>query len=309
MNNSKSVYKILITGSTGLVGSKFVYLAKDKFKISTIGRENVDIKIDLTSKEDVVKTITSSDADAVINFAAYTNVDGAEEEKNDKDGEVYKINSMMPKWVAEVCKTSGKSLFHVSTDYVFDGKQSSRPYTEDDLASPVDSWYSMTKYYGEENILKTFQRKGNFAILRISYPYSGVYQRKLDIARVVVDKLKKGEPYFGINDQKIKPTSVDDIAEAVIFLLEKQAKGIYHVAGNFSPEEYITPLEFAQKIAEIMKLNISLISATSFLELSKKRLAPRPQNTWLSTKKIEALGFRFNNIDEALKRFKQQLEK
>lgn len=308
MNNSKYLSKLLITGASGLVGSNFVHTVKDKFKISTIGRDNVDIKIDLTSKNEVLKTVTSSDADLVINFAAYTNVDGAENEKNDKNGEVYKINSMMPLWLAEACKNSEKTLYHISTDYVFDGKQHNRAYNEDDKTSPVDSWYGLTKYYGEENILNTFHKSGDFVILRISYPYSGIYQRKLDIARVVLDKLKNGEQYFGISDQKIKPTSVDDITKALIFLVEKQAKGIYHVAGNFSPQAYIAPIEFAQKIAGVMNLDSSLISAISFQELSKKRLAPRPQDTWLSTNKIESLGFCFTNIDDALDRFKQQIE-
>ncbi len=90
-------------------------------------------------------------------------------------------------------------------------------------------------------------------------------------------------------------------------MLQKEATGIYHVAGNYSPHEYITPLQFAQKIAGTMNLDESLIKPISFLELSKKRLALRPKNTWLSTKKIESLGFRITNIGEALKKFKNQM--
>lgn len=296
--------KLLITGSTGMVGSRFAELAKNNFSIVTIGRNNVDIKINLTQKEEVLKTIQSSDAEAVINFAAYTNVDGAESEKGDRKGEVYTLNTLFPLWLAESCQSSGKTFFHISTDYVFDGKQDTNPYTEQDSPTPVNSWYAMTKYYGEENIIKS---SGNFTIIRISYPYSGVYKQKLDIARAVVEKLKNNELYYGIEDQKIKPTSVDDIAEALIFLLQKRATGIYNVAGNYSPHEYITPFQFAQKIADTMNLDKSQIKPISFLDLSKKRIAPRPKNTWLSTKKIESLGFHITNIDRALKRFKDQM--
>lgn len=296
--------KLLVAGSTGLVGSRFVELVKNNFSVVTLGRNNTDIKINLTSKEEVSKTVQSSDAEIVINFAAYTNVDKAEDKKGDKKGEVYTMNALLPLWLARSCRDSGKTFFHISTDYVFDGKKDTNPYTEEDIPTPVNSWYAMTKYYGEENILKS---SGNHTIIRISYPYSGLYKRKFDIARTVVEKLQNKELYLGVEDQKIKPTSVDDIAEALIFLLQKNATGIYHIAGNYSPEEHITPYQFAQKIADIMNLDTSFIKPISFLNLSKKRIAPRPKNTWLSTKKIESLGFHFTNIDEVLKRFKDQM--
>lgn len=296
--------KILVAGSTGLVGSGFVELVKNNFSVITIGRNNVDIKINLTQKEEVLKTIQLSDAEAIINFAAFTNVDKAEDEKGDKKGEVYTMNALLPLWLTQSCRDSGKTFFHISTDYVFDGKQDTHPYTEEDTRTPVNSWYAMTKYYGEENILKS---SGNNAIIRISYPYSGAYKRKLDIARAVVEKLKNKEPYFGIEDQKIKPTSVDDIAQALSFLIEKRTTGIYHVAGNYSPQQYITPYQFAQNIARAMALDLSLIKPISFAKLSKKRLAPRPQHTWLDTGKIEAFGLRITPINEALKRFMNQM--
>lgn len=297
--------KLIVTGATGLVGSRFVEIASKNFSITTIGRSNVDIKIDLTSKEKILTTIPSLNADVVINFAAYTKVDEAENERGDKAGEVYTLNALLPLWLSQACRTSNKTFYHISTDYVFGGRQNNRPYKEDDHPQPVNSWYSKTKYYGEENVLKS---GGSFAIIRISYPYSGVYQRKLDVARTLVEKLKAKEPYLAVKNQKIKPTSVDDIAKALIFLLNKNAAGIYHVAGNYSPKNYITPYQFAQKIARVMDLDVSLIKGVSFLSLSKKRVAPRPQHTWLSTKKIESLGFQITNIDEALERFKRQLE-
>ena len=302
--SAKNIRKLLITGSTGLVGSRFVELYKNDFSITTIGRTNVDISVNLLSQQDIQTVVLNSDAEAIVNFAAYTKVDAAEKEKEDKNGEVYILNAMLPLWLAQACKPSGKKLFHISTDYVFDGKQKSKPYTEEDTPTPVNSWYSRTKYYGEENILKS---SSNYTIIRISYPYSGIYERKLDIARAVVENLKNNQTYFGIKDQKIKPASVDDIAQALSFLLENSATGIYHLAGNYSPQKYITPYQFAQKIAHTLSLDPSLIKPISFLELSKKRTAFRPQHTWLDTKKIESLGLRITSIDKALKRFKNQM--
>ncbi len=300
------VFKLLVTGASGLVGSKFVEVFKDKFFISTIGRNDVDIKINLTSEEEVFKATAASDADAVVNFAAYTFVDGAENEKGNRSGEVYKLNAMLPLWLSRACKKSGKSLYHISTDYVFSGEQDNKPYTEEDLPKPVDSWYAISKFEGEVNVHESFGGGGQFAIARISYPYSPTFKKKLDFARVIVDKLSKGKDYFGSIDQKIKPTNVDDISHALALLISKKLYGIYHVGGKY-PKGYISSFDFAQKIAKIMNLDATLIKPITFLELSKKRVASRPKNTWIDTTKIESLGMEFTNIDEALNNFKKQL--
>lgn len=306
--SAKNIRKLLITGSTGLVGSRFVEISKNNFSIITLGRNNVDIQINLTNKEEVSKAIQLSDADAVLNFAAYTNVDESEKEKGDTSGEVYILNTLLPFWLAKNCQVSGKKLYHFSTDYVFDGTKADRPYTEKDTPKPVDSWYSLTKYKGELNIAKGFKDEGDFAIIRISYPYSGVYERKLDIARTIVRRLSDKQSYLGITDQKVKPTSVDDVANALTLLLQKGASGVFHVAGDFTPNRYITPYEFAVKIAEIFELDSSLIHPVTFLEFSKERKAPRPQHTWLDTTKIESMGIDLSSFEKALNRFKQQMQ-
>lgn len=305
--SSKSVNKLLILGSTGLVGSRFMQLFQKQYSIITLGRNGTDIEANILSEKNLAEKIQKLDIDAIINFAAYTNVDGAEKEKGDKNGEVYTLNCLLPLWLTNYCKNFGKKFYHISTDYVFKGTQADLPYTEEDTPSPVNSWYAITKFYGEENILKSDNSKKNSAIIRVSYPYSGLYKRKLDIARAVIEILKNKKNYYGAEDQKIKPSSVDDIAQALSFLLENNATGIYHVAGNFRPREYITPYHLAQKIAGIMNLNTSLIKPISFLDLSKKRISPRPQHTWLSTKKIESLAFQITSIDRALERFRKQM--
>lgn len=306
-SNNKIQPKILVTGSTGLVGSRFIQLVKNHFSITTLGRNNVDVKINLLSYQEIKGFIQQSDAQIVVNFAAYTNVDEAEKEKGDKKGEVFALNALLPFWLARICKSSRKRLCHISTDYVFDGKQENRPYTEDDLPSPVNSWYSITKSMGETKVKEGFANLQRYIIARISYPYSGVYERKLDFARLIFERLRQKQSYYGITDQKIKPTSVDDISQAILFLLEKGTNGIYHVAGNYPPKDFITPYHFALKLADQFQFGHSLIKPISFLRFSKKRLVPRPQHTWLDTKKIENLGFSSTNIDSAMWRFKQQL--
>lgn len=299
--------KILVTGATGLVGSSFVHNIDSNLEVETIGRENVDRIVDLTSENEVTKVVDDSVADLVINFAANTNVEGAEEEKGNEKGEVYVINALLPLWLAKACRQSNKRLIHISTDFVFDGKQADRPYTEEDLPTPVDSWYARSKLEGENNVKAGFGGDDQFTIVRIAYPYSGSYDRKLDFARVIVERLRLGKEYFGITDQKITPVFVDEVSKALKILISNGAIGIYHVAGKY-PEGFISPYGFAKKLAVVMGYDPELIQSTSFAEFSSGRVSIRPQHTWLDTAKIQNLGMRFADIDECLNNFKQQIE-
>lgn len=279
--------RYLVLGSTGLVGSAFARL----YKKSTItaGRNNCDLKLDLTSQYQIEEIIGSTPADIIINFAAYTNVDEAEKQKDDHKSPAYILNVQAPAWLAQSCRRHHKHFIHMSTDYVFDGKQENRPYSETDPAKPVNSWYSQTKRLGEIEIEKHFKgKKSGWAIIRISFPYADYYERKLDIARTVIDKLKKGQVYYGVIDEKIKPTHVNEISAAVNLVASREAGGIYHVAGDW-PGGFITPYDFAQKIAGEHDLNISLIKPITFNDFLKTKIAPRPQHTWLDTGKIKSL--------------------
>lgn len=277
----------LVLGSTGLVGSAFARL----YKKSTItaGRNNCDFKLDLTIREQIAKVVFNSMADTVINFTAYTNVDEAETQKGDRRGSVYLLNTLAPVWLAETCRQYNKHFIHISTDYVFDGRQENRPYTETDSAEPLNSWYSKTKRLGEIGIEKIFAKDKGWTIVRISFPYSDYYERKLDIARMVINKLKNGQVYYGVTDEKIKPTHVNEISKAVNLVALKVAGGIYHMAGDW-PGGFITPYDFAQKIAGEYRLDSSLIKPILFKNFLKTRTAPRPQHTWLDTTKIKNLA-------------------
>jgi dTDP-4-dehydrorhamnose reductase len=284
MSGNKKQY--LVLGSTGLVGSAFAHLYQKS--IITAGRNHCDYKLDLTSKDQIEKIVGNAPVNVVINFAAYTNVDEAEKQKGDLKSQTYILNAKVPVWLAKACAKDHKHFIHISTDYVFDGRQDDRPYTETDPAEPVDSWYCQTKRLGEKRVEKAFRNKRGWAIIRISFPYSDYYQRKLDIARTVIEQLKKGLIYYAVTDEKIKPTHVREIAEDVNLIAEKRAYGIYHVAGDW-PGGFITPYDFAQKIAGDHHLDISLIKPIAFKNFLKTRIAPRPQHTWLDTKKIKSL--------------------
>lgn len=292
--------KILVIGSTGLVGSYFAEKCKDKFEILTAGLENCDFEINLLNKEQIDSVIKKVDATDVINFAAFTNVGEAEKEKNNLDGIVYKLNVLAPMYLAETCLESGKKLYHISTDYVFNGKQADRPYKETDIPNPL-GWYAKTKYEGELKVQEILLN--DFTIFRIALPFNGLYTQKLDIARAVIERLKNNQEYSGITDHKITPSNVLDIADGISLIIEKEKTGIYHLVSRYE-KRFTSAFEFANKIAKKFNLEKTLIKPVTFSEYFKEKTAITPQNTWLDTTKIESLGMKFLTEEESQENFK-----
>jgi dTDP-4-dehydrorhamnose reductase len=268
--------KVLIFGCSGLVGSKFIDKNKNAFEIIAPSQDDVDI-LDFNSLK---KTIQGCDANFVLNFAAFTNVDKAEEEKGDKNGLVYRLNSEVTKNMADLCKADKKHLIYFSTDYVFNGEKSESPYLEEDKPDPVD-WYGQTKYFGETYI----QASGiPFTIIRLSMPFTDSYDLKSDIARFFVSELGQGKEVTAVSDQIVTPVLTDELADAIGILIKNKAEGIYHTVCS----THTTPFDFAKLIAKKFGFNESLIKSVSFEEYGNTRPAKRPKYGWLSTEKFES---------------------
>ncbi len=289
--------KILAFGGSGLVGSKFIEIFDDILEIEGPKAEVVDI----LNKDQVLKAVEDFNPEFVVNFAAYTNVEEAESQKNDKGGIAYQINIVGAKNVAEVCQMTSKHLVHISTDYVFDGKKMDVPYNEEDKPNPIN-WYGQTKYFGEQAVLET---GGKNVIVRISMPYSSYYEAKVDIARFFLGQLKNGKQVRGIDDQQITPTLVSDIAYALKALIDTQAEGIYHISST----DTTTPLDFVKTIAEIFRLNYSLIQSMKLDEYNENKKAKLLRNSSLNPAKFEkefGEGI-LHTIEEGLQIFKNQI--
>lgn len=287
--------KILVFGGSGLVGSQFIKVCNQAFEITSPSAAEVDI----LNKDQVLKLADTFQPDVMINFAAYTQVENAESQKNDKNGVCYLINAIGAKNVAEVCKQFNKRLIHISTEYVFDGTKSTSPYNEEDKPNPIN-WYGATKLYGEEYVLES----GCLSlIVRISMPYVSYYDQKKDIARFFLEQLKAGKQIRAVTDQRITPTLVDDIVNALRALIDAAAGGIYHISATDS----VTPAEFAKTIAKIFNLNYSLISPISFDEYNKNKIAKLLKYSWLNPTKFEkAFGDQIlHTVEEGLVIFKQ----
>src|SRR3989304_7223071 len=146
--------KILVFGADGLVGSRFTDLYHKETPFVT---PKID-ELDITNKK-AVELFFETHKDefhSVVNFAAFTDVSGAEKEKGDESGDAYRVNVTGPQFLAEVAKKFEKYFFQISTDYVFPGsKENPGPYDEDTpLEEKPDSltWYGWTKLLGEKKV-------------------------------------------------------------------------------------------------------------------------------------------------------------
>ncbi len=300
--------KILGTGLTGLVGSRFVELLESVYEFSYINLKN---GVDILDKKSVFDIISSSDANLVIHMAAKTNVDGCELDKQkDKDAlgsddftkiisdkSAWAVNVLGTKNIIEACQKNNKKLIYVSTDFVFDGTKKS--YTEEDIPNPVN-WYAKTKYEGE----KLVQDSGlEYIIVRLAYPYRAFFERN-DFVRGLISKLEKGEKLEMLTDHIMVPTFIDDIVNALDVLIQKEENGIFHVVGSQS----ITPHEASLKIAKEFDLDSKLISKTTRREYFAGK-APRPFCLNLKNDKISNLGVEMSSFDKGLIEIKHQIEK
>lgn len=290
--------KLLIFGGSGLVGSKFIDLNSTSFDIKAPDATEVDI----LDKDKISKAIEEFDPDSIINFAAYTNVEEAENQRGNKDKICFQLNANGAKNVAQAAKEFSKHLIHISTEYVFDGTKEETPYVEEDKTNPIN-WYGQTKLFGENFVL---ENEGKAAIVRISMPFSARYELKKDITRFFLEQLRMGKEVKAVEDQRITPILVDDIANALVVLLQNQAQGIYHVSATDS----VTPLEFAKTIAETFSLDYSLINSIKLDEFNKNKKAKFLKNSWLNPAKFEkefGEGI-LHTVEEGLIIFKKEVD-
>ncbi|MCL4365985.1 NAD(P)-dependent oxidoreductase [Patescibacteria group bacterium] len=289
--------KVLVFGGAGLVGSRFIDLNSQNFEINA-----PDVsKVDILNKEQVLKAIEEFDPDSVVNLAAFTNVEEAENQTGDKSGICFLINATGAKNVAESCKALNKRLVHISTEYIFDGAKQTDPYTEEDKPNPVN-WYGQTKYFGEQFVLES---KAEAVIMRISMPFRANYDLKKDVARFFLDQLKNGNKINALVDQKITPTLIDDISHALQILIDNQV----NTNTFFCSKTSTTPYQFANAIARVFNLDASLIQPISFEEYNKNKKAKLLKNSWLNPAKFEQQfgGGIVHSIEDDLTIFKQEI--
>lgn len=293
-----SVKKVLILGGSGLVGAYFIRdLQNSKVKFSAPNHKQLNV-LDFTR---LMQYIKENKPDILVNFVAFTNLDEAEKEKDNKNGLVWKTNVQLTKILADICRKSNIFFIHISTDAVFPGTDNFKgPYSEDlvPVISKGLSWYGETKRQGEAVIKNTSVR---FAIVRINYPFGNAKHRN-DFVRKTYYYIISGLLLF--TDQLFNPTYLPDLNIVLRKLISNETKGIFHVATR----GIITPFKLGKIIMQFkeLKMCINKGSVRDFMNIpgTPTRLIFGGLDTSLTEKR---LGLRFHRINIALKEFSGHL--
>ena len=300
---SKSTKRIIITGSNGLLGQKTVeILSRTSYPLLLVSLEEQSVfdneilpyhQVDLTRRQDVRKVVDEFEPDVIVHTAAITDVDLCEKDR----GLAWQVNVGSVENLAYVAKLSGTRIIHLSTDYVFDGNTG--PYSEVDRPNPI-SYYGRTKL-ASENLLLT--SGVNSTIIRTMVLYGIGHNVKPNFALWMYNNLKDGKAIQVVDDQIGNPTLVDDLAYAILRIIELERTGIYHIAGN----DIVSRYDFALSLADIFKFNKRLITPVKSSKF--KQPAPRPLKSGLIILKAQTeLDVKMSGVEQGLKIFKDQIE-
>ena len=295
--------RVLICGSNGLLGQRLsLFLSNNTaYEVLNTSRQRSFVfddrlfdytQLDITQKGDVKSLVSSFQPSVIINAAAASNVDWCETHRE----EAWNINVVGVENLIEAARKVGARLIHVSTDYVFDGKNG--PYAEDAQPNPIN-YYGKAKLASENAV-----RAGGIpnSILRTIVLYGGGIQVKNSFALWVVRSLRSGQRIKCADDQISNPTHVSDLAQAILNIFEFDRTGLYHVCGR----ETVSRYDFAIKIAQAFGLDANLIQRSKSSDLV--RSAARPMVTSFVTLKAQSeLGLKPLNVYEGLVLLKSEL--
>ena len=230
------------------------------------------IQLDITDASALKQVFQFNKFDAVVNAAAYTDVEKAE---TDRDL-CFQVNADAPEAIAWQCAERSIPFIHISSEFVFDGRLD-RPYTETDACIPL-SVYGHSKRLGEEKIIATGV---DHVILRTSWVFS---RQRNNFVHKIIAAAKSSEAIKVVDDQFGAPTSAGQIAEAIVRILPQLIKtralsGIY----NFTAKPAVSRFEFAKAILELSGSDTPVIPVSSDSFNTK---AARPKNSCLDSTKI-----------------------
>lgn len=277
--------KVLLTGANGQLGHCFQDVFPSDWSIFTANRQQLDI----TDFNAVEAYIANHRPDAIVNAAAYTAVDRAEDEYE----LAYKVNVIGAENLAILAKKYHAKLIHISTDYVFDGNKN-LPYLETDLTSPINV-YGKTKRKGE---LAVLQHESNAIVIRTSWVFS---EYGNNFVKTMLKLAATRTELSIINDQLGCPTYAGDIANIIIAMLRNNSQGgIYHFCGD----QCVTWFQFAIKIFSVANaLNLMVnkdLNIKPILTADYPTKAQRPLYSVLNLEKIEQLKMKGSDWNKAL---------
>jgi dTDP-4-dehydrorhamnose reductase len=264
-----------------------VATAKDSSRSSQIHNAKAEShSLDITDGDAVNRMINELKPAVIIHAAAMTQVDQCELNKID----CWNTNVTATRFIVDAARECRSRIIFISTDFIFDGVHG--PYKEDDLPNPIN-YYGSSKLAAEKAIMESGVE---WAIVRtvLVLGKSEDGQRQ-NILTWVKEKLEKGEKIKVVDDQVRTPTFVEDLADGIVLVLEKNAKGIFHIAGK----DTLTPYEIATLTAEYLQLDSSLIERVDANSFAQAALRP-PTTGFLIEKARKSLGYQPHSFKEIL---------
>lgn len=286
--------KILITGSSGMLGQALCQELSDKYEVTGIDivksttndqRPTTFIECDIADREKTVTEIASVKPDMVIHTAAYTDVDGCEENPE----KAHRVNVLGTETIALACRKCGAFLYYISTDFVFDGEKKSA-YIESDRPNPINI-YGKSKLDGERFVQSILKK---IVIVRSSWLFGKGGRNFVD---TLLNKAKSEKRIEVVNDQFGSPTYTKDLARAISRLVgsTERLSGIYHITNSGSCSWY----EFAKEILKVKAIKGAVLEPATSGDIN--RPARRPKMSILEDRRYqEVTGEKLRPWQDAL---------
>lgn len=289
--------KILFTGSNGLLGQKiaaattqypehsFLATARGANRVKNLGLASY-ASMDITDEEQTSEVIQAFRPDVIIHGAAMTHVDQCEEHKE----QAYLLNVVGTKNIAKSAEAIGAHVVHISTDFIFDGKDG--PYKEEAEANPL-SYYGETKLEAEHIIAQL----PHWSILRTVLVIG--MAEDLSRSNIVLwakGALEKGSPINVVDDQFRTPTLAEDLAQGALLAATQRAEGVFNISGP----DFMSIYQLVEFVAEHFGLSMETVTKVSSTTLNQPAKRP-PVTGFDNTKAREELGYKPHSFKEALK--------
>jgi dTDP-4-dehydrorhamnose reductase len=291
--------RILITGANGFLGYYLTEkLLQKKYGVIATGKGACRLpfnsydnfiynEMDFTDPFSVHDVFEKHKPDVVVHAGAISKVDDCELNQ----WEAFKANTEATVTMLVNAEEHKSFFVFVSTDFIFDGERGM--YKEEDKPGPVN-FYGKTKLEAEEAVKEYLY---DWAIVRTVLVYGKPQAGRSNILTIVKQKLENGEVYNVVDDQVRTPTYVEDLADGIITVIEKKAKGVYHLSGD----EVMTPYHMAIKAAEYLGLDATLIKRVTAKDFSQPARRP-PKTGFVIDKAKKELGYKPLSFEEGLKK-------
>jgi len=275
---------IVILGGRGMLGSDLdAHLQARGYRTHIYDLP----EFDLTDAEQVKAALDAGDA--VINCAAYTNVDGAETETQ----RAFQVNAEAVGQLGQLARVCGSWVLHISTDFVFDGHLD-RPYAENDPPNPL-SVYGQSKLEGE---LALESSGCDHAIVRVQWTYG---HHGVNFVKKLLERARQSGKLKVVDDQVGSPTATVEVAKVLAVLIDQRTTGLYHCASH----GYVSRFDMAQFVVDALGLDVPIEPCKTHDFASP---AARPLNSRFNCDKLsELLGMPMQSWQDSLKSFVEQL--